>query len=63
MFVYENQVNCVEVEDVKRAIEDYRGWGCTVKDQAEEGCAMLDCRDGNLYVCEAKRSEPENLDA
>jgi hypothetical protein len=52
MFVYENQVNCIEVDDVNKAVRDYEGSGCKLRDRGQGGCVTMDCGEGGLYICE-----------
>ena len=50
-------VNCAQVNDLGAAIKQYERQGCSVKWEARSGCAMIECRDSNTFVCPTPRSD------
>jgi len=54
-------MSCAQVENLGEALEQYRSSGCRVKRQSSRGCAILDCRDSNFYVCETPRGDAASL--
>ena len=59
--VANKNMGCAQVEDLGEALEQYQASGCTVKRQSAEGCAMVDCRESSLYVCETPRDGSSSL--
>ena len=51
-------VNCVQVNDIGAAISQYQNQGCSVKWQSRSGCAMIECKDTDVYVCPTPRDGP-----
>ena len=52
MNVYENMVNCIEVENVSSVLRQYEQLGCGVKAIDNEGCLTLGCGNEDIRVCQ-----------
>ena len=52
MNVYENMVDCIEVNDVSSVLRHYEQLGCGVKAIDNEGCSTLGCGNEDIRVCQ-----------
>ena len=54
-------IGCAQVENLGVALEQYQTSGCTVRRQSAKGCAIVDCRESDLYVCESPRDDDNSI--
>lgn len=58
MAAYNKDVSCAQVSDLSAGIKRYQDQGCSLKYQTRGGCAMIECKDSSVYVCETPKDDP-----
>jgi len=51
-------ISCAQVSDINTGIKQHQDRGCSVKWQSRSGCAMMECRDASVYVCQTPQDSP-----
>ncbi len=58
MNIYENVIDCMEVEDITATVRQFEELGCSLKTPEMERCATLVCSSNELRVCEKREGDP-----